>query len=447
MSTTEPVDTLETTGAYPKYDEYEDSGTEWIGEIPSHWDSVKFAYMIRDSNAGEVIDKTHWGEGNELVYSCRRTPIQSSFSDFPDDRRATEEDLLVTRNGTPYVHLPREDAIYTNVVQRLRIAEDLNRRFGWYCLSQAAHTLQGVGDIIESFNLSTWRNLRISLPPLDEQRAIATFLDRETGRIDALIEKKEELIDLLEEKRTALISRVVTKGLDGDVEMQDSGVEWLGEIPAGWKPMKLKYGLKSIEQGWSPQCESRRAGEDEWGVLKAGCVNGYKFDPSEHKALPTDTEPRPEYRVGVRDVLMSRANTRELLGSAVTVEEHYPKLLLCDKLYRLQARPDIDPHFLVAQLNSHVSRYQMERDATGASSSMQNISQDTVRNLLFLKPPYREQRRISNRLREWNRQIDALLEKTSDGIKRLKEYRTALISAAVTGQIDVREEVATAPAE
>jgi type I restriction enzyme S subunit len=266
----------------------------------------------------------------------------------------------------------------------------------------------------------------IPSPPLPEQRAIAAYLDRETERIDALVAKKE---------------RLITKGLDDDAEMKDSGVEWLGEIPAGWEVVKLKYGLESIEQGWSPQCESRQAGPDEWAVLKVGCVNGHTFDSSEHKALPSDTDPKAEYQINPGDVLMSRANTRELLGSAAVVDDHYPRLLLCDKLYRLATNDEIDPDFLVAQLTSVAVRHQLERDATGASASMQNISQNTVQNLRFLKPPYSEQQRIAHYLDQQISRYKLLIGRIRDGIDRLKEYRTALISAAVTGHIDVRKEV------
>ena len=461
MSTSNAIDTS-TTSKHARYDAYKDAGVDWLRDIPEHWRQIRLRYLVETSpSKTEVRDKP-----DDLEVSF--VPMESVGTDGGLDLGETKElddvidgytyfrdgDVLIAkitpcfenRKGALADGLVNGIGFGTTELHVLRSSPQLDNRFLFYATlthpfrKMGESTMYGAGGqkrVSDDFI----RNLRWPIPPLDEQRAIAAYLDRETERIDTLIDTKERLIDLLEEKRTALISRAVTKGLDVDVEMQDSGVEWLGEIPAGWEVMKLKYGLQSIEQGWSPQCESRQAGEDEWAVLKAGCVNGYKFDPAEHKALPSDTEPKPEYQVEQGDVLMSRANTRELLGSAVTVEKHYPKLLLCDKLYRLRIRENIDPHFLVAQLSSYVARYQMEQDATGASASMQNISQDTVLNLLFLNPPYQEQRRISNRLRELTHQIDLLLEKADEGIDRLKEYRTALISAAVTGQIDVRGEI------
>src|SRR5205085_2864439 len=125
--------------------------------------------------------------------------------------------------------------------------------------------------------------------------------------------------------------------------------------------------------GWSPSCENRVADADEWGVLKVGCVNGTAFNENENKALPKDLKPIPGLEIKLGDILMSRANTRELLGSASIVRNVRPRLLLCDKLYRLRINQEILlPDFFVLIMRSSTVRFQLERDATGASSSMQN---------------------------------------------------------------------------
>ena len=163
-------------------------------------------------------------------------------------------------------------------------------------------------------------------------------------------------------------------------------------LRAGWDLQRLKFALRAVEQGWSPSCENRPAEEGEWGVLKVGCVNGAEFDPAENKALPPDLEPVPSLEVKPGDILMSRANTRELPGSAVLVKQTPSRLLLCDKLYRLKINPAVvDPSFFVLALSSRVARDQLERDATGASSSMQNIAQSVVRELVLPLPPLEEQ--------------------------------------------------------
>jgi type I restriction enzyme S subunit len=332
-----------------------------------------------------------------------------------------------------------------------------NGRYYYYQLLAARPELESLGDG-STFKELAKESLESTLmlqPSRGEQIAITVFLDRATQKIDALVAKKERLIELLQEKRAALITHAVTKGLPStssgqvthSVPMKDSGVEWLGQIPAHWSVKRLKFSLRSIEQGWSPSCLNRTADLDEWGVLKVGCVNGTEFNPEEHKALPVELSPIPELEVEPGDILMSRANTRELLGSAAVVEAVRPKLLLCDKLYRLKvANQEVDRRFLVLVLGSANSRFQMEREATGASGSMQNIGQETVRNILLPIPPVQEQEAIVGSLAGETAKLDALIAKVREGIEKLKEYRTALISAAVTGKIDVRQAVTTASA-
>jgi type I restriction enzyme S subunit len=281
----------------------------------------------------------------------------------------------------------------------------------------------------------------VPVPPRNQQQAIADYLDRETARLDALIAAKERLLGLLAEKRQALITRAVTRGLDPNAPLRDSGIPWLGPIPAHWKVERLKFHLRGLEQGWSPQCENLPAEDGEWGVMKAGCVNGWIFDPTENKRLPNTEAPLAEYEIRCGDVLMSRANTTELLGSAALVTEVRPRLLLCDKLYRLDVDDSaLKKAFLVAFLRSRPGRYAFEREATGASNSMQNIGQDTVRNLWVPIPPLDEQSTLLRNIQFETQRLDALNAATERTIALLKERRSALIAAAVTGQIPIPPE-------
>lgn len=286
-------------------------------------------------------------------------------------------------------------------------------------------------------------SMDVPLPPLPEQRAIAAFLDRETTRIDALVAAKQRLIELLAEKRQALVTHAVTRGLDAGAPLRDSGVPWLGQVPAHWGVERLKFHLAGIEQGWSPQCDNIEAGPEEWGVMRAGCVNGWDFDPTDNKRLPDDLDPLPEYEIQSGDVLMSRANTTSLLGSTALVGAVRSRLLLCDKLYRLNVREArLRKEFLVAFLRSPPGRYEFERDATGASNSMQNIGQESVRNVSVPLPPLDEQRAIVDHLQAQTTHLDALRAATERSIALLKERRQALITAAVTGQLTISEAAA-----
>ena len=285
------------------------------------------------------------------------------------------------------------------------------------------------------------RNFATAFPPPNEQEQIASFLDGETSKIDALVGEQRRLIELLKEKRQAVISHAVTKGLNPNAPLKPSGIEWLGDVPEHWEMMRVKHLTRSIEQGWSPQCEGFPVDdESEWGVLKVGCVNSGTFNAHENKVLPADLEPIPSLAISTGDLLISRANTRELVGRAAVAIKDYPKLMLCDKLYRLRLKPETASSlFLSLYLGSSEARGPIELGATGASASMVNIGQSTILELEIAVPPIDEQFAIEFAIHGEIEKIDALTAEAERGIELLQERRTALISAAVTGKIDVRE--------
>lgn len=211
-----------------------------------------------------------------------------------------------------------------------------------------------------------------------------------------------------------------------------TGLPWVPVVPAHWEIKRLRFLAEGIEQGWSPQCNNYPAEGDEWGVLKVGCVNGHAFNPQENKQLPADLEPRLEYQIQLGDILISRANTRELLGSAGIVDKLTAKLLLCDKLYRLRVNDTIDKRFLVNYLRSKAARAHYECEATGTSGSMQNIGQDTIATLSVPLPPLDEQKAIVAFLDEQTARLDALLARQHCLLRLLAEKRTALITQVVT---------------
>ena len=204
---------------------------------------------------------------------------------------------------------------------------------------------------------------------------------------------------------------------------------------------RLKFHLLGrIEQGWSPQCDNREAEDDEWGVLKVGCVNGNNFDPQENKALPTKIEPEARYEVSKDDILLSRGNTPDLVGKASLVPKVRPRLLLCDLLYRCRVDPkSVIPEFVVHQLRSLTGRYQIERDAVGSSGSMKKIGQETIQNFIVTLPSIEEQSQILTSLAARTSRIDTITETTLQSIRLLRERRSAVITAAVTGQLAMEE--------
>ena len=220
-------------------------------------------------------------------------------------------------------------------------------------------------------------------------------------------------------------------------EYRNSEAEWLGRVPAHWAVKRLRSVTRSIEQGWSPQCDNQLADDDAWGVMKVGCVNGDKFDALENKALPPEIEPKPEYELRPRDILVSRANTKELLGSAAIVPDAVrPRLLLCDKLFRLRPEDEVHEGFLTLYLRTSTARCHYEREATGASASMQNIGQHTLKGVAIPLPTRDEQRQIAAFLDWKTTQINALIAKKQALIEKLKEKRLAEVTQAVTKGLD-----------
>jgi len=283
------------------------------------------------------------------------------------------------------------------------------------------------------------RNFATAFPPLPEQHQVVAFLDRETAKIDALVEEQKRLIELLKEKRQAVISQAVTKGLDPSVPMKDSGVAWLGEVPAHWTVCTLRRLIKKIEQGWSPECDAQPADEETWGVLKAGCVNRGVFNPEENKSLPESLTPVAEYEVRAGDVLMSRASgSPELVGSTALVGATRPRLMLSDKIFRVHLETGQEEGFFVWAMNAKYMREQIEQSLSGGNGLANNLPQSVLLSFYCAVPPEIDQIAIGQWLNREAARVDSLLAEASALIELLAERRSALISAAVTGKIDVR---------
>ncbi|NAR48580.1 restriction endonuclease subunit S [Acinetobacter haemolyticus] len=429
---------------YQKYAEYKDSGIEWLGEIPSHWDVKRLGSFFEERR--EKVSDVDYPALSVTKNGIVPQLDTAAKTDAGDNRKLVKvNDFVINsrsdRKGSSGI------SPYTGSVSLISIVMEPHRIYPAY----AHHLLRsypfqeefyryGKGIVADlwSTNSSEMKNILLPDIPIIEQQKIASFLEHETAKIDTLIAKQEKLIELLKEKRQAVISHAVTKGLNPNVQMKDSGVEWLGEVPEHWIVIKLKHLTTLFEQGWSPQCDSRTAEPHEYGILKVGCVNGGKFRALENKALPSELEPRLQYLIQKNDLLISRANTKELVGSAAVIDEDYPNLILCDKLYRLRFTRAVSAEMVALYLSIGVVREQIELSATGASHSMQNIGQDTIKELFYLLPPIDEAHNILKDIAESNTKFDSLISKAGSAIQLMQERRTALISAAVTGKIDVR---------
>jgi type I restriction enzyme, S subunit len=414
--------------------------------VPLGWDSRRLKFSVKLRN--EKVDAECIGSayiGLENIESWTGRLIEAEVASGEGVATKFNKDDVLFGKLRPYlakVYLASEPGISSTETLVLTAENILTPSFLKFVLlsSKFIGSVSGsaYGAKMPRANWDFIGGYSVLIPPLKKQQQIADFLDFKAAKIDALIAKKQALIERLKEKRLAVITQAVTKGLNPDVPLRDSGIPWLGGLPAHWEVKRLRFACARIEQGWSPQCESQVADEDSWGVMKVGCVNGDTFDASENKALPLDLEPVIEYRLFPNDILISRANTKELLGSAALVPADVPpKLLLCDKLFRLRPSTGVDEKFLTYYLRTPSARFQYEREATGASGSMQNIGQGTIKDLVVCLPPIHEQKRIVEYVCANSAKLDTHAQILQAAILRLTEYRAVLITEAITGELDM----------
>lgn len=283
-------------------------------------------------------------------------------------------------------------------------------------------------------------NLDISVPPIHKQNQIANLLGQITVPINSLVEEKQRLLNLLAEKRRAVIADCLTQGLNKDAPRRDSGIPWIRVIPAHWQTLAIRRMITSLEQGWSPVASNLPADADETGVLKLSAIKSGRFIPEENKALDQDAEIPSGISICKGDVFITRANTPKLVGDVALAESDYPNLIFSDLIYRLKV--DIGkafPAWLVLALLSDVGRSQIESEAKGSSASMVKLAQDQVLGIVLSVPPLDEQREIVKHVQIETQKLDALASATERTITLLQERRSALISAAVTGQLKVEE--------
>lgn len=275
-------------------------------------------------------------------------------------------------------------------------------------------------------------NLPILVPPENEQRAIAAFLDRETARIDALIKKKERQIELLQEKRAALISHAVTKGLNPNVKMKNSGIEWLGEIPEHWEVKSIKY-LSAIQRGkfsHRPRNDPRFYGGVYPFIQTGDIAASGKFIQTYHQTLNEEGLSISKMFPKGTLVMSIAANIGDI--AILEFDACFP-----DSVVGFVPSKDVDLDFYYYAL------FALRNEMVNASTmnTQLNINIERIGSIKFVMPPLHEQRAIAAFLDRETARFDALIEKIRKSIDLLHEYRTALITAAVTGKIDVRGEI------
>lgn len=436
---------------WKRYAKYKNSGVEWLGEIPEHWEvkkSKQLSLVKRGASPRPIDDPIYFDDNGE--YSWVRISDVSASNKYLE----TSEQTLSKHGKSKSVPLEPGElfvsicatvgkpiitkikcCIHDGFVYFPYLKE--NREYLFY-IFLSGELYKGLGKFGTQLNLNTdiIGDIKLPIPSLSEQGSLASFLDRETAKIDTLIAKKERLIELLQEKGTALISHVVTKGLNPDVRMRNSGVEWLGEIPKHWEVLPLKF-ISTFISGATPSTTNSAYwdGSIPWITAK-DMKQFYLTESTDYitelavKETAIRVIPSPAVLVVVRGMILAHSFPVGLTTILVTINQDMKAIFLSKKL-----EPEYFTRQLLARRGAVLSLIQEAGHGTKV------LRTDWFERLSILIPPFKEQQKIASYIKIKSSQIDNLIAKTRTSIELLKEYKTALISAAVTGKIDVREEV------
>ena len=438
-------------GKYPAYESYRDSGVEWLGDIPKHWQIGSFKRASERVVVG-IAEAATYAYADRGVPILRATNIRENkiigdilyvepeYSEGRESKLIKANDLVTVRTGNAGVTalIPNEldnCQCFTMLISTLIHSSD--SKFYCYFLnsqsSQCYFSLEGWGTAQINISVPILKELPVTLPPLEEQKAIARFLDYKTKQIDALIAKKEVLLEKLDEKRTALISHAVTKGLDATVPMKDSGIEWLGDIPEHWEVKRLKFVADQIIDA-----EHKTAPYDSDGdylVVRTANVRSGKLlfenakytDESVYKKWTVRAIPEEG------DILF----TREAPPGEACLVPKFPPICLGQRMVLFKFNQQKNNYFVLHSLYSGIANEFIQGLSMGSTVAHFNMSD--IGSIPLFIPPYLEQKEIVEYLERKTAEIDAQKTKIKRASALLNEYRTALITNAVTGKIDVRQ--------
>lgn len=449
------------TAKYKKYPEYKDSGVEWLGMIPTHWTTNKLRYLfslgkgltitkenltdkgIPCVNYGEVHSKYGFEINPELHYlKCVKKEYLKTSSNalltrgdiiFAD----TSEDIEGSGNFTQLISDEEVFAGYHTIIARPN--DKRCSRFYAYLLdsielrTQVRNSVKGVK--VFSITQAILRGLNLQLPSNKERQRIASFLDHETSKIDTLIEKQQKLIELLKEKRQAVISHAVTKGLNPDAPMKDSGVEWLGEVPEHWEVKPLRH-LGTLQNGISQGADY--FGEGFQFINYGDVYKDYELPQIASGLAKSTIAEQKTYSVKAGDVFFTRTSeTVEEIGYSSTCMDTINYAIFSGFIIRFRPMSKkLNKYFSKFYFRAKFHRIFFVKEMNLVTRA--SLSQDLLKKLPVLQPPYIEQEEIGKYLQKKYLLFDEIMLKSISAINLLKECRTSLISEAVTGKIDVR---------
>lgn len=413
---------------YKPYPAYKDSGVEWIGPVPEHWVRLPFKRLAMICNGQDY---------KEVADPSGAIPVMGSGGEFARASRPLfdGESVLLGRKGTIDKPLylkgpfwPVDTMFYT------LIDDQADGRFVYYAATNIPFDRYSTNTALPSMTQEDISSHMLAAPAKNEQTAIAAALDRETARIDALIAKKTRFIELLKEKRQALITHAVTRGLDPSVKMKDSGVEWIGEVPEHWRVVRMA----------SLYREAIRKGDPSLPILSISIHDGITDDeltPEDRDRQVYQIEDRTKYkRVQANDLAYNMMRAWQGAFGAVAVDG-----LVSPAYVVAEPSGDIRSAYIEMLLRTPMAIEEMRRYSRGIADFRMRLYWEYFRDLKVCVPPPAEQDSIMSAIAYAGERLDTLAAKTERSIVLLKERRSALITAAVTGQIDLRPSAVSQP--
>jgi type I restriction enzyme, S subunit len=433
--------------SFPRYERYKDSGVEWLGEVPEHWEVRKLSQLFRAEKGkfAQMLTKEFCAEneGAYPVYSgqTENNGVMGSWDRFEFDA-GTHGVLFSTTVGSGKVmslqHLFGKFSLSQNCMVIRPTSDECVARFYYFHFQplfdyERARIPQHMQ---ASFRMEDLYSYRICVPPtVEEQFSIARFLDRETRKIDALVSSQRRLIELLKEKRQAVIAQAVTKGLNPHAPMKDSGVEWLGKLPAHWESVPLRFLVRSISGGTPDKKNlSYWEGSIPWVSpkdMKVASIADAEDHISEAALVESGLQlvPANHILIVVRGMILAHSFPVALTCADVTINQDM-KALQCGK--RLKAA------FLLLVFHGLTSLIVSSADESAHGTK--KLGSEVLGRLAIPLPPLAEQDEIVTQVNRDIEENNAISAEASRTIELLQERRNALISAAVTGKIDVRSQ-------
>lgn len=435
------------------YEKYKLSGIEWIEYIPEHWHSVSLKWISKIYSGGTPSKNIpeYWANGT--IPWLNSGSVNQTLITEPDEYISEEGfksssakwippfSLVIALAGQGKTKgMVAQVQFETTCNQSLGVIvpnKNINNKYLLYWLGKNYQNIRhlGGGDQRDGINLEMIGGIQIPIPSIQEQTAIANYLDRKTAEIDELIADKKRLLELYEEEKAAIINQAVTKGINPNVPMKDSGIEWLGEIPEHWEVKPLKY-LGRFINGYS--FKSTDFGKSGVRVLKISNIQNMRIDWSDESFIDESFyEEQKNYRVLSNDLVF--ALTRPIISSGIKVAliETNERILLNQRnsIFR-PLNLNIKWVYYLLLSSNFIQEFDSRIDKTGQQP---NISSNDIGEISIPIPNHQEQNEIISFIEEYSIKVDSKINKTQKLIDLLTEYRTALISEVVTGKVKVTD--------